>query len=85
MEVSGQLHTPSALSPVPGGLGAEWAPRAGLDAVAKNKIPCPRREPNPVSPVRRLKTTEWISMTVLQGVYTYGVKMVEICDHIVKL
>jgi hypothetical protein len=38
MEVSGQLHGPVALPPVPTGWEAEWAPEPGLDAVKKRKI-----------------------------------------------
>jgi hypothetical protein len=47
MEVSGQLHAPAALPPVPIGAGDWVGPRAGLDAVAKRKFLGPCREPNP--------------------------------------
>jgi len=44
MEVSGQLHTLATLFPgkellVPLGQEAGWAPRTGMNAVAKRKIP----------------------------------------------
>jgi hypothetical protein len=50
MEVSGQLYAPAALPPgkedlVP--IGGWVGPTAVLDAVAKGKIPSPRRESNP--------------------------------------
>jgi hypothetical protein len=55
MEVSGQLHAPAAL---PQGKihGTHWirgwlGPRAVLDAVVKRKIPSPRRESKPRTPV----------------------------------
>jgi hypothetical protein len=54
MEVSGQLHAPAALPPgkepvVP---IAGWVcPRAVLEAVVKRKIPSPRRESNPRTPI----------------------------------
>jgi hypothetical protein len=56
MEVSGQFHAPAALPP-----GKEpwyhwirdWVgPRAVLDAVVKRRIPSPRRESNPRTPIR---------------------------------
>jgi hypothetical protein len=52
MEVSGQLHAPAALPPgkeplVPIG----WEAWAGLGAVVKRKIPSPRRESNPRTPI----------------------------------
>jgi hypothetical protein len=55
MEVSGQLHAPAALSPGKQPL-VHWIrgcadPRDGLDAVMKRKIPSPRRESNPKTPI----------------------------------
>jgi hypothetical protein len=56
MEVSGQLHAPAALPPGGGSPGTHWiggwvSPRAVLDAVVKRKIPSPRRESNPRTPI----------------------------------
>jgi hypothetical protein len=48
MEVSGQLHVPAAL---PHWIGGLVGSRAVLDAVVKRKIPSPRRESNPRSPI----------------------------------
>jgi hypothetical protein len=57
MEVSSQLHALAALSQGKEPLGIHliggWVYlRAGLDAVAKRKIPSPRRESNPGHPAR---------------------------------
>jgi hypothetical protein len=56
MEVSGQLQAPVALPQgkeplVPIGSGAGGGARAVLDAVVKRKIPSPRRESNPRTPI----------------------------------
>jgi hypothetical protein len=56
MEVSGQLHAPAALPPgkeppVPFGIGGWVGPRTVLNAVVKRKIPSPRRESNPRTPI----------------------------------
>jgi hypothetical protein len=56
MEVSGQLHASAALPPRKEPPGTHWiwgwvGPRAVLNAVAKRKIPSPRRESNPRSPI----------------------------------
>jgi hypothetical protein len=56
MEVSGQLHAPAALNPRERARGTHWiggwvGPRAILDAVVKRKIPSPRRESNPKTPI----------------------------------
>jgi len=53
MEVSGQLHAPSALPPgkdPPMHIGQEavWDPRTGLDAVATSKTPAFARNRTPV-------------------------------------
>jgi hypothetical protein len=55
MKVSGQLHTPAALLPEKAS-GTHWiggwvGPRAVLDTVVKRKIPSPRREWNPRTPI----------------------------------
>jgi hypothetical protein len=47
MEVSGQLHAP-ADSP-PGKQQYALGPRAGLDGVAKRKIPAPAKNRTPVA------------------------------------
>jgi len=54
MEVSGQLHTPAALSPRERAPGTHWigswvCHRAILDAVVRRKIPSPYRELNPIT------------------------------------
>jgi hypothetical protein len=55
MEVSDQLHAPAALPPgkEPGThwIGGWVGPRAVLNTVVKRKIPGPRRESNPRTPV----------------------------------
>jgi hypothetical protein len=56
MEVSGQLHAPAALPPKERAPGTHWIGgwvclRAVLDAVVKRKIPSPRRESNPKTPI----------------------------------
>jgi hypothetical protein len=56
MEVSGQLHAPTALPLAERAAGIRWivgcvGPRAGLDiAMVKTKIPSPRWETNPGTP-----------------------------------
>jgi hypothetical protein len=66
MEESGQLYAPAALprERAPGTHSIEgWAgPRAVLDAVVKRKIPSPRRESNPRSPIVQpvaQRCTDW--------------------------
>jgi hypothetical protein len=52
MEVSGQLHVLAASPPGKNPLDRRLlGPRAVLDAVVKRKIPSPRRESNPRSPI----------------------------------
>jgi hypothetical protein len=51
MEVSGQLHDPAALPPSTHWTGGWVGPRAVLDAVVKRKIPSPRQESNPRTPI----------------------------------
>jgi hypothetical protein len=56
MEVSGQIHVPAALPPGGKAPGTHWiggwvGPRTFLDAVVKSKIPSPRRESNPRTPI----------------------------------
>jgi hypothetical protein len=55
MEVSGQLHAPAALPPgkKPDTLwiGGWVGPRTVLEAVVKRKIPSPRRESIPRTPI----------------------------------
>jgi hypothetical protein len=55
MEVTGQLHAPAAFPPgkAPGThwIGGWVGPRAVLDAAVKRKIPSPRRESNPRTPI----------------------------------
>jgi hypothetical protein len=58
MEVSGQLHAPAALTQGKR-LRTHWiggwvGPRAVLDAVVKRKIPSPRQESNPRTPIVQL-------------------------------
>jgi hypothetical protein len=56
MEVSVQLHAPAALPAGKEPLVTHWiggwvGPRAVLDAMMKRKIPIPRRESNPRTPI----------------------------------
>jgi hypothetical protein len=59
MDVSGQVHAPAAIPrwrdpPRTHWIGGWMGPRAGLDTVAKRKIPSPCRESNPDRPAHRL-------------------------------
>jgi hypothetical protein len=65
MEVSGQFHAPPALPPGRDS-GTHWiggwvGPRAVLDAVVKRKIPSPRRESNPRTPIVQPVAQRWLS------------------------
>jgi hypothetical protein len=51
LDVSGQLHAPTALLP---GIGGWVDPRAGLDAMVKTNIPNSCRKSNPGRPARSL-------------------------------
>jgi hypothetical protein len=56
MEVSDRFHAPAALPPRKEPLLTNWiggwvGTRAVLDAVVKRKIPSPRRESNPRTPI----------------------------------
>jgi hypothetical protein len=56
MEVSGQLHAPVAFTTRERAPGTHWiggwvGPKTVLDAVVKRKIPSPRRESNPRTPI----------------------------------
>jgi hypothetical protein len=67
MEASGQLHAPVALPPGTHWIGDWVDPRAVLDAVVKRKIPRPRRELNPRTPIVQpvaQRYTDW-AVTVL--------------------
>jgi hypothetical protein len=61
MEVSGQLHDPTTYTPRQRAPGNHWiggwaGPRAGLDVVAKRKIPSPYRKSNSGTSARSLVT-----------------------------
>jgi hypothetical protein len=79
MEVSGQFHTPAALNPkerAPGThcIGGWVGPRAGLDAVVKRKIPSPRRESNPRTPIVQPEVqryTDWTIKYFLRSPHTF--------------
>jgi hypothetical protein len=82
MEASGKLHTPAALPPgkgTPGThcIGCRLDPRAGLDtAVVKRKIPSPRRESNPRTPIVQLvaaqRYTDWaIPARIQESIWKY--------------
>jgi hypothetical protein len=70
MEVSDQLHAPAALSPGKEPLvriGGWMGPRAVLDAVVKRKIPTPRRESSPRTPIIQpvaQRYTDWAIMAL---------------------
>jgi hypothetical protein len=74
MEVIGQLHAPAALSPRERAPGTHWiggwvGPGAVLDAVVKIKIPIPRRESNPRTPIVQpvaSRCTDWATPTTEQ-------------------
>jgi hypothetical protein len=54
--------TPRERAPGTHGIGGWVSPRAVLDAVAKRKVPSPRRESNPRTPIIRpiaLRYTDW--------------------------
>jgi hypothetical protein len=70
MEVSGQLHAPAALPPrerTPGthSIGGWMGLRAGLDTVVKRKIPSPRQESNPRTPIVRPVAQRYTNMASL--------------------
>jgi hypothetical protein len=76
MEVSGQVHGPAALPPgnAPGThwIGGWVGPRAILDAVVKRKIPNPRRESNPTTPIIQpvaQRYTDWAITALHTRVY----------------
>jgi hypothetical protein len=58
MEVSGQLHEQAALPPAKAPdthwIGGWVGPRAVLEVVVKRKIPSPRQESNPRTPIVQL-------------------------------
>jgi hypothetical protein len=59
VEVTGQLHAPTALPPRERAPGTHWiggsvGPRAGLDVVVKRKTPSRRRKSNPDHPTTEI-------------------------------
>jgi hypothetical protein len=72
MEVSGQLHAPTALplkerAPATHWIGGWVGPRAVLDAVVKRKIPSPHRDSNPRTPIVQpvaQRYTDWVITAV---------------------
>jgi hypothetical protein len=65
MEVSSQLHAPAALPPRKRAPGTHWiggwvGPTAVLDAVVKRKIPSPRRQSNPRTPINNNYNRMWV-------------------------
>jgi hypothetical protein len=68
MEVSGQIHAPAALPPGKEPWIGGWvSPRAVMDAVVKRKIPSPRRESNPRTPIFQpvaQRYTDWAIMAL---------------------
>jgi hypothetical protein len=76
MEVSGQLHALAALplGKVPGTLwtGGWMCPRGVLDAAVKRKIPSPRQESNPRTPIVQpvaQRYTDWAIAALIVGPY----------------
>jgi hypothetical protein len=73
MEANDQIHAPAALFPgkeprVPHWMGGWVGPRAVVDAVVKRKIPSPRRESNPRTPIVQSVAqlyTDWATMALL--------------------
>jgi len=64
MEVSGHIHASAALTPKKEHPGTRWiggwvGSRARLDTVRKRKIPSPRRESNPRTPIFQLEQINW--------------------------
>jgi hypothetical protein len=84
MEVSGQFHAPTILPPRERVSGTHWiggwaGPRAVLDAVVKRRIPSPRRESNPTTPIVQpvaQRYTDW-AITAL-------VKVVKLSPRLTK-
>jgi hypothetical protein len=71
MDASGQLHVPAALPPGKDPsyplVGGWVGPKAVLDAVVKRKIPSPRRESNPRTPIDQpvaQRYTDWAITTL---------------------
>jgi hypothetical protein len=77
MEVSDQLHAPAALPPRERAADTHWiggwvGPRAVLDPVVKRKIPSPRRESNPKTPIGyHVCFLFWNSTYILLGFQTF--------------
>jgi hypothetical protein len=75
MEVSGQLHAPAASPPGKTATGTHWiggwvGPRTVLDAVLKRKIPSPRRESNPRTPIVQpvaQRYTDWATTALMRN------------------
>jgi hypothetical protein len=78
--VSGQLHAPAALphrerAPSTHWIGGWVGARAVLDALVKRKIPSPRRESNPRTPIVQpiaQRYTDW-AIAALKGNRTAGI------------
>jgi hypothetical protein len=76
MDVSGQLHAPAALPPGKEHSGTHWiggwvGPRAILDAVVKRKIPSPRRDSNPRTPIIQLVAERYTGNQLLTAVLAH--------------
>jgi hypothetical protein len=79
MEVSDQLHAPAALPPGTHWIGAWVGPRAVQDAVVERKIPSPRREWNPKTPIVQpaaQRYTDWAITAVYYRIFLMFVCMV---------
>jgi hypothetical protein len=77
MEISGHFHAPRERAPGTHWIGGWVDPRAGLDAVAKRKIPSPCRESNPCRQARGLvaiPATNYVSYTQLSS-YPMGIRV----------
>jgi hypothetical protein len=78
MEVSGQFHTPAPFThrdraPSTHWIGGWVGPRAVLDTAVKRKIPSPRRESNPRTPIVQSvaeRYTDWAIMALRNFIRT---------------
>jgi hypothetical protein len=77
MEFSGKFYAPAALPLRERAPGTHWIGgwvglRAVLDAMVKRKIPSPRREPNPRTPIIQpvaQRYTDWAITALLSSRY----------------
>jgi hypothetical protein len=73
IDVSGQLHAPGHFTPRERAPGTHWiggwvGPRAVLEAVVKRRIPSPRRESNPRTPIVQLVAQRYTDWAIIRSI-----------------